>query len=81
MIANAYMTVTALRGARSPGGALGRLLFGQLVKVALTVALFIIAARNGRTHWPSLLCAYVATLAVFWLVPMLGMKRHAPRAP
>ena len=76
LIANAYMTVTALRSARSPGGALGRLLFGQLVKVALTVTLFVIVARDGRAHWPSLLVAYIATLAVFWIVPVgLGKAR------
>src|SRR5688572_22086359 len=77
VIANAYMTVTALRTPRSPGGALGRLLFGQMVKWALTVALFIIAARTGKAHWPSLLGAYVATLAVFWLVPLLMSPRPA----
>jgi F0F1-type ATP synthase assembly protein I len=72
VVANAYMTVTALRPARSPGGALGRLLFGQLIKIALTVALFVIVARSGRAHWPSLLVGYLATLVVFWVVPALG---------
>ena len=75
MIANAFMTVTALRSTRSPGGALGRLLFGQLLKVALTVALFVIVARDGRAHWPSLLVAYVATMMVFWVVPAMGLGR------
>ena len=69
VVANAFMTVTALRPTRSPGGALGRLLFGQLLKVALTVACFVIVARDGRAHWPSLLVAYVATMVVFWIVP------------
>ena len=75
VIANAYMTVTALRPTRSPGGALGRLLFGQLLKVALTVACFVIVARDGRAHWPSLLVAYVATMAVFWFVPATRLGR------
>jgi ATP synthase protein I len=74
VIANATMTATALRTPRSPGGVLGRLLLGQMMKVALTVALFVIAARSGRAHWPSLLGTYVATLAVFWLVPMMSSK-------
>ena len=44
------MTMTALRAPRSPGGALGRLLIGQMMKVALTVALFVIVARaDGPT--------------------------------
>jgi F0F1-type ATP synthase assembly protein I len=75
VIANAFMTVTALRATRSPGGALGRLLFGQLLKVALTVAFFVIVARDGRAHWPSLLVAYVATMVVFWVVPAMGLGK------
>ena len=47
LVANLYMSLTALRPVRSAGGALGRLFFGQFVKVALTVALFVIAASNG----------------------------------
>jgi ATP synthase protein I len=72
LVANVYMTVTALRPSRNAGGALGRLLFGQVVKVGLTVALFVIVARSGKAHWPSLLIAYIATLAVFWAVPMMA---------
>lgn len=75
VIANAFMTVTALRSTRSPGGALGRLLFGQLLKVALTVAFFVIVARDGRAHWPSLLVAYLATMVVFWMVPAMGLGK------
>ena len=67
-IANAGMTLTALRPTGSAGEALGRLLFGQMIKVALTIALFVIVAREGRAHWPSLLVAYIATWAVFMLV-------------
>ena len=80
VIANATMTVTALRTPRSPGGALGRLLFGQVMKWALTAAGFVIAARSGWAHWPSLLCAYVATLAVFWWVPLKMSSQTAAEA-
>lgn len=80
VIANATMTATALRTPRSPGGALGRLLFGQVMKWALTAAGFVIAARSGWAHWPSLLGAYVATLAVFWWVP-LKMSSQATAEP
>ena len=75
VIANAYMTMTALRSARSPGGALGRLMFGQLLKVAFTVAGFVIVAKTGRAHWPPLLVTYFATLVVFWVVPAMGSAR------
>jgi F0F1-type ATP synthase assembly protein I len=75
LTANASMTLTALRPTASAGGALGRLMFGQLVKVALTVTLFVIVARGEWARWPALLLAYIATLVVFWLVPLLaGMK-------
>lgn len=74
LIANATMTATALRTPQSPGGALGRLLFGQMMKVALTVALFVVAARSGKAHWPALLFTYVATLAVFWFVPLRAAR-------
>jgi F0F1-type ATP synthase assembly protein I len=75
VVANAYMTVTALRPARSPGGALGRLLLGQVVKIALTVALFVIAFRSGRVDLPPMLAGYFATLMVFWFVPAMGSGR------
>lgn len=74
LIANAYMTLTALRPAASATGALGRLMFGQLVKVALTVGLMLLVARGGWASWPPLIFAYVATLVVFWVVPMLAMR-------
>lgn len=72
LVANLYMSLTALRPVRSAGGALGRLFFGQLVKIGLTVALFVIAARSGKVAWPPFLVAYVATLVVFWAVPTLA---------
>ena len=65
-LANLYMTVAALRMSRSAGGALGRLMLGQLVKVVLTVALFVIAARSGKVKWIPLLGTYTATLMAFW---------------
>jgi ATP synthase protein I len=75
VIANLYMTLKALRPKRSARAALGALYTGQLVKVALTVALFVAAARLPGLVWPALLIAYIATLAVFWWVPF----RAAPR--
>ena len=54
LIANAYMTLTALRSSASAAGALGRLMFGQMVKVALTVALMVIVGAGQVGHWPAL---------------------------
>jgi ATP synthase protein I len=69
IIANMYMTFRALQPARTPRRALGQLYLGQGVKVGLTVALFMLAARMPRVSWPALLIAYLATLVVFWWVP------------
>jgi ATP synthase protein I len=75
IVANLYMTLKALRPARTPGAALGALYMGQLVKVALTVGMFVAVARLPGLVWPALLVAYIATLVVFWWVPF----RMAPR--
>lgn len=77
LVANVFMTLTALRPVRSAGGALGRLFIGQVAKVGLTVALFVIAARTGKVAWPPFLVAYVVTLLAFWVVPVIS----APSAP
>ncbi len=46
LIANACMTLTALRSTASAAGALGRLMVGQMVKVVLTVGLLLIVAQG-----------------------------------
>ena len=69
LVANLYMTLKALQPAKSPHGALGRLMMGQLVKIAITVGLFVAASRMPGLSWPALLVAYLATLVVFWWVP------------
>ena len=73
--ANLYMTFKALRPARTPRRALGQLYLGQLVKVALTVALFMLASRMPHVSWTALLSAYLATLVVFWWVPFAAAPR------
>jgi len=73
--ANLYMTFRVLQPARTPRRALGQLYLGQLVKVALTVALFMLAARMPHVSWPALLSAYLATLVVFWWVPFAAAPR------
>jgi F0F1-type ATP synthase assembly protein I len=77
VIANLYMTFNALRKATSATGALGTLLFGQLVKVVLTVMMFVAAARMPGLIWPALLVSYLATLVVFWWVPLRAGRRSS----
>lgn len=77
LVANLYMTFAALWPARTAGLALGRLLTGQLVKVALTVGLFLAVAQQQGVVWPAVIAGYLATLVVFWVVPVLA----APRPP
>jgi F0F1-type ATP synthase assembly protein I len=69
LVANLYMTMKALKPANSPQGALGGLMLGQLVKVAITVGLFWVASRQAWMSWPALLIGYLGTLVVFWWVP------------
>ena len=72
VVANLYMSFTALRPTASAGGALARLFFGQFVKVGLTIALFVIVARTRAAVWPPLIAAYSALLGIF--VPSGGSK-------
>lgn len=76
VIANLYMTFRALEPARSPQAALGRMYFGQLIKVVLTVGLFVLAyVLLPHVVWPALLVAYLATLAVSWSAPLRVIRR------
>jgi F0F1-type ATP synthase assembly protein I len=74
VMANAYMMFKALRPARSARGALGQLLMGQLVKIALTIAAFLWAARIPHVSWLALMCAYAGTLVVVWWMPMTAPR-------
>lgn len=74
LVANAYMTLTMLRSSASAAGALGRLMFAQLVKVAVTIGLMLVVAQGRWASWPALICAYMATLVVFWFVPAMHMR-------
>lgn len=80
LIANLYMTLAALRSARTAGFALGRLLAGQFVKVLLTVGMFLAVAQRKDVVWPAVFAGYVATLVVFWVVPVLAAPRLPPRS-
>ena len=80
VIANLYMTFRALAPARTAQAALGRLYFGQLTKVIVSVALFVAAfvwlpKAGVRVVWPALLLAYLATLAANWWVTFKLVRR------
>jgi ATP synthase protein I len=79
LIANVFMTLSALRPTASAAGALGRLMFGQLVKIAVTIGALLIVARGGWANWPALLIAYAATLVMFWFVPTWDLRPRRPR--
>ena len=74
LVANAYMSFSALRPISGAAGALGRLIFAQFVKVALTVGGMLIVAQGKWASWPAVLLAYAATLFVFLFVPVLQMR-------
>ncbi len=79
-IANLYMTLAALRPGGGAGSVLARLYVGQLVKVGLTVAMFVTVARSGRVAWAPLIAAYSASLLVFWAVPAVASTKLPPRS-
>ncbi len=80
VIANLYMTFRALRPARTPQAALGRLYFGQLIKVIVTIGLFVLAFwLLPHVAWPALLIAYLATLVVSWSAPLRVIRRGSGR--
>lgn len=59
-----------------PAFALFGFAFGELLKIALTVVLFLLAPRLLRTpNWPALLVGLVATLQVYWIALLLRGKR------
>lgn len=73
--ANLYMTLTSLRPSSNARQAVRRLYVGQAIKVVLTLAMFIAAAKSFAVSWPAMLVAYVATLLAFWWVPFRASMR------
>ena len=69
VVANLYMTRKALVPERTAPAALRRLIVGQIVKVVVTIGLFMAASRLPHVVWPALLGAYVMALLVFWVLP------------
>jgi F0F1-type ATP synthase assembly protein I len=75
VIANAYRTYKALQPARTARQMLRQLYLAEFVNFALTIALFLLAARMPHVSWPALLLAYVGTLVVLWWVPLAAARR------
>ncbi|MBK6597032.1 MAG: ATP synthase subunit I [Proteobacteria bacterium] len=80
VVANLFMTFQSLRRARGAAQALGRMLIGQFVKVALTLMGFVALAQSRDVVWIAAIAAYIATLLAFWVIPALGSRRLPPRS-
>jgi len=81
VIANLYLTFRGLTPARTPAGALGRMYFGQFIKVVVTLlGLFGSAQLLNRRRelvLGALLAGYVGVLVVSWTVPFLSLRRRS----
>ncbi len=80
VVANLLMTLQALRPASGPGQALTRMMLGQFAKIAITIAGFLVLARTPNVAWLAAIVAYMVTLVVFWLVPLISRVRLPPRS-
>ena len=78
MAATALMVLAVFRPAEgsSPGRILWGMMFGQALKITLTVALLIVAFRSPSVEPMALLGAYVATFAAYWFVSVQPVRRH-----
>ena len=80
VIANLYLTFRGLRPASTPQNALGRLYFGQFVKMVVSVALLYVAAtRLPHVSVQALLVGFIATLVVVWFIPFASVARARRR--
>jgi F0F1-type ATP synthase assembly protein I len=79
VLGNLYMSFSALRPAAGPGKAFARLLLGQAVKLVITITGFFMLAQTPDTRWGAVVLGFVATLIVFWAVPMFGATGKATK--
>jgi F0F1-type ATP synthase assembly protein I len=80
VVANFFMAMQSLRPAASAGQALGRMMLGQGAKVFMTLAGFLALARTPDVVWVLAIVSYLATIVVFWLVPVMTARRLPPRS-
>lgn len=78
MAATALMALAVFRAAEgsSPGRVLWGVLFGQVLKITLTVALLMVAFRSPRVEPLALLGAYAVTFAAYWFASGQPARRH-----
>lgn len=63
-----------------PGSALGALMFWELVKVALTIALLLVAPKViADLNWLAMVAGFVVTMKVYWLAMALGWMQPKPK--
>ena len=87
VIANLYMTLRGLRPASTARSALGRLYFGQMVKMVVSVALLYVAAKQlplvikepTAVVVPPLIIGFMVTLVVVWFIPFASAARMRRR--
>lgn len=80
IVANLVMTVQSLRPAASAGQALGRMMLGQLVKLVVALGGFLMLARTPGVVWGAAIVGFIATIIVFWAVPVWTARRLPPRS-
>ena len=55
---------------------LGRLIFWELMKLALSIALMVISVRFVQNlHWLAYMTSLVLTLQMYWIAPLVLRKR------
>lgn len=71
-LANLYLAWRVFGGDSSPRSILRNLYFGEFAKIALTVALFVLAMMTLDLAFLPLFVTYAATLFAFWIA-LLGI--------
>lgn len=64
-----------------PGAALGALMFWELVKVVLTVAMLLVSPKVvADLSWLAMVAGFVVTMKVYWLAMVLGWMQPKPKS-
>ena len=64
----------------SPTGAVARVFVWEMVKVALSIVMLVMAPRwIAALSWPALLVGLVLAVKVYWVALMYSSRRRAPQ--
>jgi len=74
-LANLYLARRLFGGDMSPRAILRNLYLGEFAKIALTVALFVIAIMTLELEFLPLFVTYAATLLAFWIALLRQIDR------